>query len=92
MENQELIICDRREIVIILMTLCLPTLHWFAPFVFYSGGIVFVPIAAAFIFLVLAPNASLQVSDSSVNLVYTCDNGGKHYGKTNEARGLIIGI
>ena len=28
----------------------------------------------------------------TVHLVWTCENGGKHYGRTNKARGLIFGI
>ena len=52
---------DDKELVIVLITLGLPSLYYFPLYVFFWGGIYFLLIITAVIFFLLAPNAQLQV-------------------------------
>ena len=54
-----------KQIFIALMTLCLPSFQWFSFVVFHFGGINTTIICGVFIFLFMAPNASLQVGYST---------------------------
>ena len=53
---------DEKAIVIILITLCLPSLTYFTLNILHSGGINLLLVTTAVIFLLMAPNAQLQVS------------------------------
>ena len=57
----KLSIRDGKEIVLILITLCLPYLTYFSLEVLYWGGINLLLVTTAAIFLLMAPNAQLQV-------------------------------